>query len=45
MKNENVSGSIVPDNETDVLRMSQIFYIRPCIDPLPLVTLALGQRF
>lgn len=45
MKNENVRGSTVPYNETDVLRMSHIFYIRLRIDPLPPVTLALGQRF
>lgn len=45
MKDENESGSIVPYNETDVLRMSHIFYIRLRIDPLPPVTLALGQRF
>lgn len=44
MKNKNLSGSTVPYNETDVLRMSQIFYIPQCIDPQPPVTLGRGQR-
>lgn len=44
MKNKNLSGSTVPYNETDVLQMSQIFYIPQCIDPQPPVTLGRGQR-